>query len=392
MTILLATSGWDATPWLRRLEALLPELPVATPETLVKREAVRYAVCWRPPHGALADLPGLRAMFSLGAGVDHLLAVADLPDVPIVRVVDPDLTGRMSEWVALHALLHLRDFRRYERQQRERVWDEDADPPAAHDVRVGVMGFGELGRDAARKLKALGFKVAGWSQSPKSEPGVACFHGPDGLDAMLAQTDILVALLPLTPATRGILNARLFAKLARGGRLGGPVLLNAGRGGLQVEADILAALDEGVLKAASLDVFETEPLPRELAPLEPPQRHPQPAQFRGVVAGRRGQLHRRTDRGVRARRAVGQCGGPATGVLDPSPATPHRALRATFPRRMRSIRPLPRTGEGARSRCFANRARRLKFRGPMRRRGSLPPLRSIRPLPQGEKGCLARAT
>jgi glyoxylate/hydroxypyruvate reductase A len=202
-------------------------------------------------------------IFSLGAGVDHLFATPDLPDVPIVRVVDPDLTGRMSEWVVLHALLHLRDVRRYERQQRERIWDEDADPPAAGDVRVGVMGFGELGRDAARKLKMLGFDVAAWSASPKSEPGIACFHGPDGLEAMLPRTDLLVSLLPLTEATRGLLDARLFAKLAQGGRLGGPILLNAGRGGLQVEADILAALDAGVLKAASLDVFETEPLPRE---------------------------------------------------------------------------------------------------------------------------------
>ena len=148
-----------------------------------------------------------------------------------MRVVDPDLTARMSEWVVLHALLHHRQLRRYDRQQRERIWDEDDDQPAAGEVRVGIMGLGELGRDAARKLKAIGFDVAGWSASAKSEPGVACFHGPDGLDAMLARTDILVCLLPLTAATRGILDARLFAKLARDGRLGGPVLINAGRGG-----------------------------------------------------------------------------------------------------------------------------------------------------------------
>ena len=261
MSLLLAATGWDPAPWLRRFQALLPRYAIATPETLTDRAAVRYAVCWRPGRGALTDLPGLQAIFSLGAGVDHLLEAADLPDAPVVRVVDPDLTGRMSEWVALHALLHLRDFRRYERQQRDRLWDEDVDPPAAHEVRVGVLGFGELGRDAARKLTALGFPVAAWSASAKTEPGVECFHGSDGLDVMLARTDILVSLLPLTPATRGILDARLFAKLAPDGRLGGPILLNAGRGGLQIEADILAALDAGVLKAASLDVFEQEPLP-----------------------------------------------------------------------------------------------------------------------------------
>ncbi|MGO9769858.1 MAG: 2-hydroxyacid dehydrogenase [Roseiarcus sp.] len=263
MSVLLAATGWDVSPWRRRLRALLPDRPVLTPQELTDRAAVRYAVCWRHEPGALADLPHLRAIFSLGAGVDHLFEDPELPEVPIVRVVDPDLTARMSEWVVLHALLHLRQLRRYERQQRERIWDDDDDQPAAGQVRVGIMGLGELGRDAARKLKAIGFDVAGWSASAKSEPGIACFHGPDGLDSMLAGTDILVCLLPLTEATRGILDLGLFAKLARDGRLGGPVLLNAGRGALQVEADILAALDAGVLKGASLDVFATEPLPRE---------------------------------------------------------------------------------------------------------------------------------
>jgi glyoxylate/hydroxypyruvate reductase A len=263
MTILFAATGWEPAPWLQRLRALLPDHPIVTPQALADRAAVRYAVCWRPAPGALAGLPNLQAIFSLGAGVDHLFQDPRLPQVPIVRVVDPDLTARMSEWVVLHALLHLRQFRRYERQQRERLWEDDDEQPAAGQARVGIMGLGELGRDAARKLKVIGFDVAGWSASAKSEPGVACFHGSDGLDAMLAGADILVCLLPLTEATRGILNARLFAKLARDGRLGGPVLMNAGRGGLQVEADILAALDAGVLKGASLDVFEKEPLPRD---------------------------------------------------------------------------------------------------------------------------------
>jgi glyoxylate/hydroxypyruvate reductase A len=123
-----------------------------------------------------------------------------------------------------------------------------------------------LGQDAIRALGMLGFDVAGWSRSPRDVAGVPTFHGADGLAPFLARTDILVALLPLTPDTRGVLNAGLFAGLARDGRLGGPVLINAGRGGLQVEADILAALDAGVLKEASLDVFETEPLP-EASPL-----------------------------------------------------------------------------------------------------------------------------
>jgi glyoxylate/hydroxypyruvate reductase A len=263
VSLLLAISGWDPEPWRKRFAALLPGRTLVTPETLVDRAAVRYAIVWRPPLGLLVELPQLEAIFSLGAGVDAILSDPRLPDVPIARVVDPDLTARMSEWVALHALMHLRQARRYQRQQRERMWADDDDQPAARDVRVGILGFGELGRDAAAKLAALGFPVAAWSASAKTAPGIACFDGPAGLDAMLARSDILVCLLPLTAATRAILNARLFAKLPRDGRLGGEVLLNAGRGGLQVEADILAALDSGALKGASLDVFESEPLPQD---------------------------------------------------------------------------------------------------------------------------------
>jgi glyoxylate/hydroxypyruvate reductase len=270
VSLLFAAPEWDAQAWLKRFHALLPDRTIVTPETLVDRAAVRYAAVWRHPRGLLAELPNLAAIFSLGAGVDHILSDPRLPDAPIARIVDPDLTARMSEWVALNCLMHLRQARRYARQQHERVWDDDDDQPAARDVRVGILGLGELGRDAAGKLAALGFPVAAWSASPKTAPGIACFDGPTGLDAMLARSDILVCMLPLTPATRGVLNASLFAKLPRDGRLGGAVLLNAGRGGLQVEADILAALDSGALKGASLDVFETEPLPQE----SPLWRHP----------------------------------------------------------------------------------------------------------------------
>jgi glyoxylate/hydroxypyruvate reductase A len=262
VSLLFVAPGWDEGPWRKRFAALLPGHTLVTPETLVDRAAVRYAIAWRPPHGLLAELPQLEAIFSLGAGVDAILADPNLPDAPIARIVDPDLTARMSEWVVLHCLMHLRQARRYERQQRERIWDDDDDQPAAADVRIGILGLGELGRDAAGKLAALGFRVAAWSASAKIVTGIACFNGTAGLDAMLARSDILVCLLPLTATTRGIVNAALFAKLPRDGRLGGPILLNAGRGGLQVEADILAALDSGALKGASLDVFETEPLPQ----------------------------------------------------------------------------------------------------------------------------------
>jgi glyoxylate/hydroxypyruvate reductase len=263
VSILIAVSGWDAASWRARLHELLPSHPVATLGDPFDHAAVRYVLSWRHPPGALSDLPNLRAIFSLGAGVDHLFADSGLPDRPIVRVVDPDLRDRMSEWVVMHALIHLRQLRRYERQQRERIWADDDDQPKASDVELGVLGLGMLGLDAATKLKALGFKVAGWSATPKSAPGIDCFSGANGLKRLLARTDMLVVLLPLTRETAGLLNASLFVQLKPGGPLGGPVLINAGRGGLQVEADILAALDMGILKAASLDVFEREPLPSD---------------------------------------------------------------------------------------------------------------------------------
>ncbi len=260
MNLLLAVTGWPTAPWIERLRALLPGRRIDTLETLSDRATPAYALTWRHPPGSLYGLPNLKAIFSLGAGVDHVFADPHLPEAPIVRVVDPDLTARMSEWVALQALLHHRQFRRYDKQQRARVWAEDEAQPAARDVRVGLLGLGVLGQDAARKLSVLGFDVAGWSRSPKAVAGVATFHGADGLDALLARTDILVSLLPLTPQTKGLLDAGLFAKLPRNGRVG-PAIVNAGRGGVQVEADIVAALDAGVLTGASLDVFEREPLP-----------------------------------------------------------------------------------------------------------------------------------
>jgi glyoxylate/hydroxypyruvate reductase len=261
LSLLLAVTEWDPEPWLARFCALLPHHAIATPETLEDRASVRYALSWRHRPGEFVGLPNLKAIFSLGAGVDHVFADPRLPDAPIVRVVDPDLTARMGEWVAMQVLLHHRQFRRYNRQQQEKVWAEDENQPAGRDVRVGVLGLGELGLDAARKLKALGFDVAGWSRRQKPPLGFPSFQGVGGLDDLLARTDILVCLLPLTPETRGMLNASLIARLARDGRLGGPFLINAGRGGLQVEADILAALESGALKGTSLDVFETEPLP-----------------------------------------------------------------------------------------------------------------------------------
>ncbi|MFD0917038.1 2-hydroxyacid dehydrogenase [Pseudahrensia aquimaris] len=229
-------------------------------EAGVDLSAVRYAVVWKPDPGLLASLPSLEVIFSLGAGVDHLLSDPQLPtDKPIVRFVDPDLTGRMVEWIALQVLLHLRQQRVYDAQQRKRLWQENMQP-AAKDLRVGIMGFGELGQACAKALLALGFPVNGWARSPKQFEAVTTYAGDGELDAFLNHTDVLVSLLPYTQDTHGILNSALFEKLSRDNPFGAPFLINAGRGGSQVESDIVAALKDGTLAGVSLDVFETEPL------------------------------------------------------------------------------------------------------------------------------------
>jgi glyoxylate/hydroxypyruvate reductase A len=263
MSLLLAMTGWHVEDWRARFAALLPDIPIVTLGEPFDRRAVHYVASWKHPEGSLAGLPNLAAIFSLGAGVDFLFADERLPDAPIARVVDPDLTTRMSEYIVLHCLIYLRQQRRYDRQKLAGIWDDDRNQPAARSVRVGIMGLGELGLDAARKLQVMGFDVAGWSRSPKTVEGLATFAGGDGMAEFLARTDILVSLLPLTDETRGMINATLLAGLAQDGRLGGPFLINAGRGGLQVEADIMAALEAGTLKGATLDVFETEPLPTD---------------------------------------------------------------------------------------------------------------------------------
>jgi glyoxylate/hydroxypyruvate reductase len=259
--LLLVITGWDAAPWERRFRAAAPGRDIRLwPDRIGDPADIAYAAAWLPPAGTFSRFGNLRAIFSLGAGVDALLKDGDLPEVPIVRVVDPDLTQRMTEYVTLHVLMHHRRQRLYDAQQRERRWYEHPQPPA-HEVQVGIMGLGVLGRDAAEVLVRLGFRVAGWSRTPRPLPGIECFHGAAGLDAFLARSEILVCLLPHTPATEGILNLPLLRKLKRDGALGGAYLINAGRGMLQIDADILRALDEGALAGATLDVFPAEPLP-----------------------------------------------------------------------------------------------------------------------------------
>jgi glyoxylate/hydroxypyruvate reductase len=261
--LVMTGAGWNPAQWQARFAALAPRRDIRIwPDRVGDPAGIAYACAWKPPSGLLAQFPNLEAVFSLGAGVDHLTDDPQLPAVPIVRVVDRDLTARMTEYVVLHVLLHHRRLQLYRAQQREKIWHEHPQP-AASEVAVGILGLGVLGRDAAEVLARIGFRVAGFARSEKSIPGVETFHGEKNLDAFLARTEILVCLLPHTRASEGILDLALLRKLKRDGALGGAYLVNAGRGKLQVDADILAALEAGTLAGASLDVFPTEPLPRE---------------------------------------------------------------------------------------------------------------------------------
>ncbi len=250
--------------WREAVCAAIPALDFRIWPEVGDPAEIDVALVWQPPPGELARYPNLRAILSLGAGIDGLLAQPGLPDVPIARMVDPSLTRTMTEYVVLATLRHHRQFDRFEREQRAARWSF-ALPPQATDRRVGVMGLGVLGSAAAAGLASQGFPVAGWSRKPRELAGIESFAGRAGLAAFLARTDILVCLLPLTRDTAGILNAATFAGLPRGA-----YLINVARGAHLVEADLIAALDAGQLEAATLDVFREEPLP----PDNPLWRHP----------------------------------------------------------------------------------------------------------------------
>jgi glyoxylate/hydroxypyruvate reductase A len=258
MAILFRSTPAATARWRPLLAELMPEHEFRFWPEIGDPAAIEYAMVWQPPPGLLAGLPNLRLIVGLGAGIDHLLRDPELPrHVPIMRLVDPYMTDAMSEYVVLQVLrLHRQDLD-YLAQQHAQLWEEREQKNAAERP-VGILGFGTLGQDAGRKLKALGFPVAGWSRTAKAVPGFATFGGADGLAALAARSEILVCLLPLTAATGGILNAGLFARLPRGAGL-----VNAGRGGHMVEADLIPALKSGQLSGAVLDVFREEPLPSE---------------------------------------------------------------------------------------------------------------------------------
>ncbi|MER9047410.1 glyoxylate/hydroxypyruvate reductase A [Mesorhizobium sp. M0923] len=256
--ILLALTGIHPLRWRELLSA---EREVVLEPNGAADPSITYAVVWKQRPNLLSSLPNLRAIFSIGAGVDHIFADPTLPDVPVVKVVADNLTQYMTEYVVWRVLDHHRQGMLYRAQQQKKIWHEPQQRPAS-DISVGIMGLGTLGRAAASVLLSLGFPVNGWSRSDRPMQGVSTYAGEAGLIPFLNATDILVVLLPLTPQTHGIVNHGVLKELRKRNGLGGSVLINAGRGRLQKDADILRALDDGTLKEASLDVFEVEPLPK----------------------------------------------------------------------------------------------------------------------------------
>jgi glyoxylate/hydroxypyruvate reductase A len=256
--ILLALTGIHPGRWRELLSA---DREVVLEPDGVSDPSITYAVVWKQRPNLLSSLPNLRVIFSIGAGVDHIFADPTLPDVPIVKIVADNLTQHMTEYVVWRVLDHHRQGLLYRSQQPKKIWHEPPQRPAG-DISVGIMGLGTLGRAAASVLLSLGFPVNGWSRTDRPMKGVSTYSGEAGLIPFLNATDILVVLLPLTPQTQGIINHGVLKELRKRNGLGGSVLINAGRGKLQRDVDILRALDDGTLKEASLDVFEVEPLPK----------------------------------------------------------------------------------------------------------------------------------
>lgn len=241
--------------WEPELKRFLPTIECRLSKDVTDPENIDIALIWKSPP-RLNSYKNLRAILSLGAGIDQL-DLSTLPrGVPLARLKDPELTKSMTDYCRLAVLRYHRDFHIYERfSQAGGPWRFRLPKPTS-TTRVGVLGLGELGAAVARALVDLGFRVSGWSRNEKRIPGVQSFSGPERLFDVAGQSNILINLLPLTAATDGILNRRLFEAMPRES-----YLINVGRGRHLVEADLVSALETGQIAGATLDVFRDEPLP-----------------------------------------------------------------------------------------------------------------------------------
>ena len=257
MAFLIIAPDIKVTSWVKHLTRLEPGIDIRIWPDTGNAEDIEFALSWHHPPGEFNKFKNLKCIASLGAGVDHILADPHLPEgVPITRVVEHSMAQSMSEYVVLAVLNFCRQFDDYRADQAQSQW-HPRKPLQAEDLNIGIMGLGQLGEDAAKKLSYLGFPVTGWSQTPKEIEGIKSLAGKDMLDDFLSQARVLICMLPLTSKTKGILNHKMFGKLPAGA-----YLINVARGEHLVENDLIAALDSGQLAGACLDVFEVEPLPQ----------------------------------------------------------------------------------------------------------------------------------
>ena len=256
MSTLVFYSEFDSfEEWSALLAPYLPGVTICRAETVQKPDEVHYALAWKPPRGFFAPYRNLRLLVNLGAGVDSLVGRNDLPDIPIIRLSDPDMARMIASYVLFAVLRYARDIPAFERAQRERRW-RYLHPRAPAGIRVGVLGLGELGAYAARELARQGFDVRGWSRSKKDIAGIRCSSGLASLDDFLSQSYILVVMLPLTPHTTSLLSAERLARLPQGA-----AFINVSRGAIVDQAALTDALRSGQIAEATLDVFDREPLP-----------------------------------------------------------------------------------------------------------------------------------
>ena len=258
MKILFVAGDPKPERWTVPIQEQLPDAEIFVWDPEGPAVDADYAIVWQPPEALFERETHLKAAFNLGAGIDGLLKVANLPkNLTIVRLEDAGMSVQMAEYV-LHQLLEAsRGMETYREQQRQGVWKIHR-PMKRSEWPVGVMGLGHIGKRVARTLAALDYRVSGWARGEHSLEGVSTHAGPDQLAGFLKSTRVLVNTLPLTDETRDIINYDLLSQLQPGA-----VLINVGRGEHLVEDDLLRALDEGILRKASLDVFRKEPLPED---------------------------------------------------------------------------------------------------------------------------------
>ncbi|HXD04400.1 MAG TPA: glyoxylate/hydroxypyruvate reductase A [Novosphingobium sp.] len=262
MRIAFCCINTKAAPWLEGLRAALPHATVE--EWHPGAPQADHAVVWAPPQQFVDEQPRLKGIFNIGAGVDALLKLKLPPGTLLVRIDDGGMAAQMAEFVCQAAIRHFRELADYEAEMRQGKWSFRR-PRERGDFPLGVMGLGVLGARVAQAAAQFEFPVRGWSRTPRDVPGVRCFAGPAQFDEFLAATRILVCLLPLTPETNGIMNAKNLSRLMPGG-----YVINVARGAHLVDEALIALLDSGHLAGAALDVFRSEPLPAE----HPFWRHP----------------------------------------------------------------------------------------------------------------------